>query len=121
MATRKYLCLQRSRPAKAEKPSPDQMKEMFARFNEWQQQFKTNIVDLGGKLAGGGKIVTSSATTDGPFAEAKEVIGGYMIVSADTMDEAVEVARRSPGVWMPGSSVEVREIVVQARIDDPAA
>ncbi len=43
------------------------------------------------------------------FVEAKEVIGGYMIVSAESMEEAVEVARESPGVF-PGSSVEVREI-----------
>jgi hypothetical protein len=42
--------------------------------------------------------------------EAKEVIGGFMIVSAESMEEAIEVVRQSPGVWMPGSSVEVREI-----------
>jgi len=38
------------------------------------------------------------------------VIGGFMIVSADSMEEAMEVAQQSPGVAMPGSSVEIREI-----------
>ena len=105
----KYLCIQRSHPGKGEKPSPAQMEEMYAKFNAWREKFQENIVDMGGKLSGG-KIVTSDGATDGPFVEAKEVIGGYMIVSAESMEEAMEVARQSPGVAMPGSSVEVREI-----------
>ena len=82
---------------------------MFAKFNAWKDKFQANIVDMGGKL-GGGKVVTSEGATDGPFVEAKEVVGGFMIVEAENMAEAIEVARESPGVAMPGSSVEVREI-----------
>ncbi len=112
MSIKNYLCIQRSRPqesgVKREPPSPAQMEEMYAKFNAWKETFKDNIVDMGGKL-GDGKIVTSERATDGPFTESKEVIGGYMIVSAQSMEEAVEVARQSPGVF-PGSSVEVREI-----------
>ena len=113
MSKQNYLCIQRSQPrqpGKGEAPSPAQMEEMYAKFNAWKEKFQENIVDMGGKLNGGGKIVTSEGATDGPFVEAKEVIGGYMIVSAESMEEAVEVARQSPGVAMPGSSVEVREI-----------
>ncbi len=112
MSKKNYLCIQRSQPGqpgKGEAPSPAQMEEMYAKFNAWKEKFKENLHDLGGKL-GEGKIVTSEGATDGPFVEAKEVIGGYMIVSAESMEEAVEVARQSPGVAMPGSSVEVREI-----------
>ena len=110
MPKQRYLCIHRSQPGKGEKPSPDQMQEMYAKFNAWKEKFHENLVDMGGKLMGGGKIVTSDGATDGPFVEAKEVIGGYMIVSAENMEEAVEIARESPGVAMPGSSVEVREI-----------
>ncbi len=110
MTKQAYLCIQRSQPGKGEKPSPAQMEEMYTKFNAWKEKFQENIVDMGGKLKGGGKIVTSEGATDGPFVEAKEVIGGYMIVSADSMEEAMEVARQSPGVAMPGSSVEIREI-----------
>jgi hypothetical protein len=85
------------------------MEEMYAKFNAWKEKFQENLVDMGGKL-GGGKVVTSEGATDGPFVEAKEVVGGYMIVSAESIEEAVEIARQSPGVAMPGSSVEVREI-----------
>ena len=86
------------------------MEAMFASFNAWREKFRDNIVDMGGKLNAGGKIVKSDGATDGPFVEAKEVIGGYMIVAADSIEEAVEVARQSPGTAMPGSSIEVREI-----------
>ena len=112
MSKKNYLCIQRSQSGtcdKGEAPSPAQMEEMYAKFNAWKEKFKDNLHDLGGKL-GEGKIVTSEGATDGPFVEAKEVIGGYMIVSAESLEEAIEVARQSPGVWMPGSSVEVREI-----------
>lgn len=111
----KYLCIQRSQrsqseqSSKSEGPSPAQMEQMYAKFNDWREKFQDNIVDMGGKLMGDGKIVTAEGATDGPFVEAKEVIGGYMIVSADNIDEAVEIARQSPGVGM-SSSVEVREI-----------
>ncbi len=107
----KYLCIQRSQTGECPPPpSPTQMQEMYAKFNAWKDKFQNNIVDMGGKLTQAGKIVTSSGATDGPFVEAKEVIGGYMIVSADSMEQAMEVARESPGVAMPGSSIEIREI-----------
>ena len=110
MPRQKYLCIQRS-PLDSEcgQPSPAQMEEMFEKFNVWKDKFQANIIDMGGKL-GGGSVVSPETTTDGPFVEAKEVVGGFMIVEADSMEEAIEVARESPGVAMPGSSVEVREI-----------
>jgi hypothetical protein len=112
MPTRKYLCIQRSAPAvgKKEPPSPSQMQAMFATFNAWKEKFTANIVDMGGKLDRGGKIVTASDVTDGPYIEAKEIIGGYMVIAADSYDQALEIARESPGVMMPGSSIEIREI-----------
>jgi hypothetical protein len=110
MPTQKYLFIQRSVPGKREPPSPAQMQEMYAAFNAWKEKFKDNIVDMGGKLKPGGKIVTASGVTDGPFIEVKEIVGGFMIVAAESYERALEVARESPGVMMPGSSVEVREI-----------
>ena len=110
MPTQKYLFIQRSPPGKQEPPSPAQMQEMYAAFNAWMEKFKVNILDMGGKLKSGGKIVTASGVTDGPFIEAKEIVGGYMLVVADSLERAIEVARESPGVLAPGSSVEVREI-----------
>ena len=111
--SKRYLCIQRSpqrrEGAKATPPSPAQMEEMYARFNAWSEKFKDKIIDMGGRLTTG-SVVTKDSVTDGPFVEAKEIVGGYMIVEADSLEEAIEVARESPGVMPSGSSVEVREI-----------
>jgi hypothetical protein len=109
----KYLCLQRALPGgDGEKPSPAQMQAMYAKFNEWREKFRENLTDLGGRL-GPGRVVTAvtgDIGPDGPFVEVKELVGGYMIVSAATLDEAIEVARGCPGLVRPGSGVEVIEI-----------
>ena len=110
MPTQKYLCIQRSLPGKHQQPSPAQMQEMYAAFNAWKEKFKANILDMGGKLKPGGKILAASGVTDGPFVEAKEIVGGFMIVAAESYDRALEVVRECPGVMMPGSSVEIREM-----------
>ena len=109
MPTQKYLCILRSTPGKREQPSPAQMQEMYAVFNAWKEKFKANILGMGGKLKPGGKILSPSGVTDGPFVEAKEIVGGFMIVAAESYDHALEVARESPGM-MPGASIEIREI-----------
>ena len=49
-------------------------------------------------------------TTDGPFAEVKEAIGGYFVLEADDLDAAIEVAARVPAARM-GGAVEVRPVV----------
>lgn len=108
--SKKYLFLQRSQPGnQQQQPSPAQMQDMYAAFNAWKEKFKDNILDMGGKLMPGGKIVTTSGATDGPFVEAKEIVGGFMFVIAESVDRAIEVAREMP-MLMPGSSIEIREV-----------
>jgi hypothetical protein len=84
------------------------MQEIYSKFRAWQEKFQENLVDMGGRL-GDGRLVTEPAA-DGPFVEVKELIGGYMIVSAESLDEAITVARGCPGLVRPGSGVEVIEI-----------
>ena len=73
-----------------------------------------------GKLADGGeqldgpqtaRTIRASGVTDGPFMEAKEVLGGYSVLETDTIDEAVEIARGWPGVDRGWITVEVRPTV----------
>jgi hypothetical protein len=107
----KYLCLQRSLPGgSGEKPSPAEMQGLYAKFGAWMEKFKDNLPDPGGKL-GGGKVVSDDSAKDGPFVEVKELVGGYMIVAAGSLDEAIQVARECPGLVRPGSGVEVIEII----------
>jgi hypothetical protein len=110
MPNRRYLCLHRRVPGERQQPSPAQMQEMQAVFNRWKEKYNANILDMGGPLKPGGKVLTASGVTDGPFTEAKEMVGGYMLVSAESFEQAVEVARESPALMMPGSSVEIREL-----------
>jgi hypothetical protein len=107
-----YLCLQRSLPGgdgEGAKPSPAEMQAMYGKFNEWRERFQKNLVDLGGRL-GGGRVVTAQPPPDGPFVEIKELVGGYMVVSAADLDEAIAIASGCPGLVRPGSGVEVIEI-----------
>jgi hypothetical protein len=92
------------------KPSPAQMQEMFAAFNAWKEKFKANILDIGSKLKPSGKVLTASGVTDGPFAEAKEIVAGFMIIAADDYEGAVAVVKAMPGMQMPDACVEIREM-----------
>lgn len=50
-------------------------------------------------------------TTDGPFAETKEVLGGFYIIEGGNLDEAIEFASRLPAARIEGCSMEVRPLV----------
>ncbi|MEM6955033.1 MAG: YciI family protein [Myxococcota bacterium] len=105
----RYLCLQRSIPGGDDsQPSPSDMQAMYAKFNEWRAAHEAQLVDLGGRL-GEGRLETSGPI-DGPFVEVKELAGGYMIVEAESLEQAAAVARGCPGLVRPGSGVEVIEI-----------
>jgi hypothetical protein len=109
----KYLCLQRSLPGAdtrhEPKPSPAQMQAMYASFNAWREKFQPQLTDLGGRL-GAGRLVGLQPIPDGPIVEVKELVGGYMIVTAASLDEAIGVASACPGLLGPRSGVEVIEI-----------
>jgi hypothetical protein len=83
-------------------------------------QFTQDIVDRGLMQGGEALQPTSTATTvrvrndetlttDGPFAETKEQLGGYFIVDCKDLDEAIETAAKIPGAR--GGSIEVRPIM----------
>lgn len=95
--------------------SPEQMQKVS---DDWMAWFK-RLMDEGKAVAGHplafeGKSVSGKnrAVTDGPFAEAKEAVGGYFMLDVPTMDEAVEIARQCPGLPF-GAKVEVRPVLSQ--------
>lgn len=63
----------------------------------------------GQRLAAEGKLVTRARVIDGPFAEAKEVIGGYWFILAGSLDEAADIASGNPCLQC-GLSFEIRPI-----------
>lgn len=97
--------------AAAHQPSPAEMQQVYAQWTAWKERFKDEIVDLGDGLKPGGKVVRADGTNDGPFIEAKEVLGGYSIVQATGIERAVEVSKGCPVLMMPGASIEIRELM----------
>ena len=93
--------------------SPEQTQKVSENWMAW---FK-GLCEEGKAVAGhplgfGGKTVSGKnrTVTDGPFAGAKEAIGGYFLLDVATMDEAVEIARQCPGLPF-GVKVEVRPVL----------
>jgi len=89
--------------------------EMQQVGDKWMAWFK-GLMASGQAVAGNplereGKIVSgkSKAVSDGPFAEAKETIGGYFLLKVNSMEEAVTIAQQCPGLPY-GIRVEVRAV-----------
>ena len=114
MATQKYLVMLRNVPGKQEALTPDQMKEMYGALAAWQTKYAANIADMGGKLSSDGRVVAATQIMDGPFAETKEVVAGFIVIAAESYEQAIEVTRQCPGVMRPGTSIEVRQIMTSA-------
>jgi hypothetical protein len=92
--------------------SPQQMQEQMQKWGAWIQQLsKTGNFKAGEPLEAEGKVIKGSkkVVTDGPYAEAKDLVGGYLLISAKNLDEAVELSRGCP-IFDSDGSVEVRPI-----------
>ena len=85
------------------------MEKWFAWVQKLQQQGR---YDSGEALLPGGKTIrgVKKTITDGPFAESKEIVGGYFIVKANDLAEATELAKEYPDFHL-GGTVEIREVV----------
>lgn len=104
------MCILRNESGGCEKPSPSEMEAMYAKYQAWQDKFADNILDMGGALSSEGATVKADEVKDGPFIELKEIVGGYMLLTAENLQEAVEVIKASPMVENPATSLELREI-----------
>jgi hypothetical protein len=99
--------------AKRAQPSPDQFQATMKLWQDWLGGIsaQNKLVSNGNRLSPDGKVVRSSGVvTDGPYAEVKESLGGYMVVRAKDYDEAVGMSKGCP-VLKDGGSVEVREVI----------
>jgi hypothetical protein len=93
-------------------PSPEQLQVYMKQYYDWIGGIAAQNKFLGGKgLSTEGKVLKpDQVITDGPFAEIKESIAGYIMIRARDFDEAVSLARDCPMLQGPGNSVEVRRI-----------
>lgn len=87
-------------------------------MQKWRAWFKElgdngHLKDIGHPLGKSGKVVkgTQKTVIDGPFAEAKDVIGGFTIIQARDLEHASELAKSCP-ILEVGGSVEVRPVQI---------
>lgn len=95
------------------KPSPEQVQERMNWLGSIAAQNK--VADKGNALLpipGSAKTVKpNNVVTDGPYTEIKEFISGYVVVKAENIDEAVEIAKANPIFEQVGGNIEVREVL----------
>lgn len=93
--------------------SPEELQQAMEKWSAW---FKTlavqgHIKDIGAPLERSGKVIKGKRkiVSDGPFAEAKDAVGGYSLILARDLVEAAELSKGCP-IFESGGSVEVRPV-----------
>ena len=79
-------------------------------FYLWYERcLQQGTMKSGSRLASEGKVISRSTTTDGPFAEAKELVGGYWFIVSSSLEEAAALAAENPCLAF-GLSLEIRQL-----------
>ncbi len=93
--------------------SPEEMQQNMEKWLEWVASLQANGSYIAGEalMPSGKTLHKGNLITDGPFVESKEIVGGFFIVAAASIEEATEMAKGSPDLSL-GGSVEIRDVVV---------
>ena len=94
----------------------DERNAIFAEYGQYTESLQSRGILVGANQLQPGETATvvhvrdgETLTTDGPFAETKEVLGGYYLIDVDTLDEALEWGAKIPGASY--GTIEVRPVV----------
>lgn len=94
--------------------TPERAQQMMQKWMAWLKELgeKGHIKDQGQPLERTGKLVKGrqKTVTDGPFAEAKDVVGGYTLIEARDLDQAAELSKGCP-IFEVDGAVEVRPVM----------
>ena len=112
----KYLCLIYEDEVQWESMPKADAEKMFGEYHAYTEDIRKSGHMIGGEALQPTQTATTVrvrngkvSTTDGPFAETKEQLGGYYLVEAKDLNDAIQVAARIPGART--GSVEVRPIL----------
>ena len=108
----KFLFVYRNTTQSYGSMSPEEMQQMLQKWQNWITEGLRQgwMVEAGDGLKPDGRVVDAKkVVSDGPFIEVKEMVGGFSIVQADTIDAAAELAKGCP-IFLRGGSVEVRPL-----------
>lgn len=92
--------------------SVDEVTRLVEQYTVWIERMQEQGKIGGGRpLMPGGRVIAKQGEriSDGPFIESKEAIGGYIVINADSYDEAAEIAKTFPPVQL-GVQIELREL-----------
>lgn len=93
-----------------ERAPKDEVQNAIDGFYVWyERNLASGKIKPGSRLTREGRVVSKTAITDGPFAEAKELIGGYWLIVAASLDEAATMAAENPCVAY-GLTLEIRPL-----------
>jgi hypothetical protein len=94
--------------------SPQQAEQQMQRWVAWMKELgeKGHLKDRGQPLETTGKVVRGKqkVVTDGPYAESKDLVGGYTLVEAKDLSHAAELSKGCP-IFESGGLVEVRPVM----------
>ena len=107
MTSSDYLLI--SRGQWDETASKEDVQDAIDRFYVWYERgVAEGVLKPGSRLENRGKQVSRNGIIDGPFAETKEMLAGFNLIEADSLDEAVKIAQEFP--WIGTGSIEVRPV-----------
>ena len=108
LETKEYLVISRGQwDADA---SPQDVQRAIDDFYAWlDRNIAQGTMRIGSRLKPEGKLVSRNSITDGPFAETKELIGGFWFILANSLDEAARLAAKNP-CMVHGLSYEIRPL-----------
>jgi hypothetical protein len=114
MTSKKFLLLFHFPTNPPAARSPEETQAIYGQWMAWQSKFKAEIMAGGDGLKPNGKHLTEGVVTDGPYAESKDVIGSFTLLTTDSMERAVKIAQECPflssAAGVPGYRIEVREM-----------
>jgi hypothetical protein len=93
--------------------SPEQIQAMMKPWQDWMGSLaaQNKLVNAGNRLEPDGYVVRpNNVVTNGPYVEVKEAVGGYTIIRANSLEEAMELSKGCP-IYKIGGNVEVRAIL----------
>jgi hypothetical protein len=104
--------------------SPAEIQRVMSKWRAWFNELKAEgKIKNGLPLMNEGKIVHGPHgrfVTEGRFADSKEAVGGYFLITASSLDEAVAIAKQCPGLEH-GAVVEIRPVALQCAAEEVAA
>jgi len=105
------LLFRNAAPVEAYSSSPEEMQKTIPVWQEWMRKLaeEGRFVSTA-PLEKDGYLIKKEGVTDGPYAEVKEVVQGYLIFKAKDFEEAIEIGKGCPNLIEGEGSVEVRPV-----------